>query len=91
MQHMEFYVRESRAPFKETEDLPFQGGCHGNGTTLGYWIVVSVILIQGVKNKVHTIPITLVVFLLANTLSAFIFINDTYLISIPPPKPCHPR
>ena len=38
-------------PFKEIPELPLKGGYLGNGTSPGFWIAVSEILIQAMYKK----------------------------------------
>ena len=84
IQSIVFFIRttfgDSSSSYGGLQDIPFQGGCHGNGACPALWLIISMYLVLLMKEEGHTLtthsPLSGIVLFLVGLL----FVDNTDLV-----------
>ena len=81
---MSFYIRttfgNSSGSYGGIQNVPFQGSCQGNETSLALWLVISMYLVLLMKHKEHLSKITTSCTKEMLEIAGFLFVDDTDLV-----------
>ena len=84
IQSMVFFIRttfgDSSSSYGGLQDIPFQGGCQGNGACPALWLIISMYLVLLMKEEGHASAINSPLSCIVLSLVGFLFVDDTDLV-----------
>ena len=83
LQRMRFYIHtghgESLSYYGAPSPVPFQGSCQSNKAAPGFWITISLVLVQYLAGRGYTEELHAAILLSVVLLVVIMFVDDTNL------------